>query len=54
MNVLNEINICIKRILMQNKMFKFRLSQQQKQLLNSKAKALNMNSTQFFFYYFES
>lgn len=39
---------------MQNKMFKFRLSQQQKQLLNSKAKALNMNSTQFLIKYIES
>ena len=39
---------------MQDKMFKFRLSQQQKQLLDSKAKALNMNSTQFLIKYIES
>lgn len=39
---------------MQNKIFKFRLSQEQKQLLNSKAKALNMNSTQFLIKYIES
>ena len=39
---------------MQNKMFKFRLSQEQKQLLNSKAKAANMNGTQFLIKYIES
>ncbi|MCT7631139.1 DUF1778 domain-containing protein [Aliarcobacter butzleri] len=39
---------------MQNKMFKFRLSQEQKQLLDHKAKALNMNSTQFLIKYIES
>lgn len=39
---------------MQDKMFKFRLSQEQKQLLNSKAKAANMNGTQFLIKYIES
>ena len=35
-------------------MFKFRLSEEQKQLLNSKAKAVNMNGTQFLIKYIES
>lgn len=39
---------------MQDKMFKFRLSEEQKQLLNSKAKAVNMNGTQFLIKYIES
>ena len=39
---------------MQDKMFKFRLSQEQRQLLDSKAKSVNMNSTQFLIKYIES